>query len=548
MAGFQSSVLNGLLLSLLAAGPVFCETADALYRKGRRAEWQGRHIEAYILYNRARALDPGNAAFVGAARRVRRGAAQLMAVAGEHRTAIRMAPDSWEFQHLPGDTGVKPSGTEPPPTNFSPRPRQPVRLRFRGHQASFRFRGTVREAYEEIAGEFGLRVLFHEDLDTDRRVRADLSECDFRCAMRALGAVSNAVGMPVAPDLMLVIEDSENARAAVETSALATVPLDASLSAEDISQFSQGIQQTLDIRRLASTVSGDALFLRGPLPKIDMAHALADNLLRPRGSAVIEFEIITVSRGSTVRAGIHLPSSFPVTNFSTLFGAMPAADGAERLVGFGGGSTVLGVAVGDASVEARLDASEGRSVHSAQVRTGHGLPAEFKVGESFPITTAQYSAGGLDIPDQGSRNYVQPPPTVTFEDLGLNLSVTPLIHSAAEVTLLMEVAFRFLSGSAVNGIPVFANREFQSRVRLRSGQFAIVSGTAVYERRRLGGGLGGLGNLPLLGPIFRRNERTWSQRDLLVLVRPRVVTLPPGELVRAREFLFGSEERPVPAL
>ena len=41
----------------------------------------------------------------GAARRVRRGAAQLMAVAGEHRTAIRMAPDSWEFQHLPGDAG-----------------------------------------------------------------------------------------------------------------------------------------------------------------------------------------------------------------------------------------------------------------------------------------------------------------------------------------------------------------------------------------------------------------------------------------------------------
>ena len=95
---------------------------------------------------------------------------------------------------------------------------------------------------------------------------------------------------------------------------------------------------------------------------------------------------------------------------------------------------------------------------------------------------------------------------------------------------------------------MFANREFQSRVRLRSGQFAIVSGTAVYERRRLGGGLAGLGNLPLLGPIFRRNERRWSQRDLLVLVRPRVVTLPPGELARAREFLFGSEERPVPAL
>lgn len=427
-------------------------------------------------------------------------------------------------------------------------PSQPVRFRYRGHRASFRFRGTVREAYEEIAGEFGLRVVFHEDLDAERQIRADLTECDFPCAMRVMGVLGSAIGLPVRPDLMLVVEDSESSRAAAETSALATVPLDATLSAEDIAQFGQGMQQLLDITRLYSTASGESLFLRGPLPRIDMAHVLAADLLRPQASAVIDFEVLTVSRGATVRAGIDLPSSFPAVNFSTLFGAVPVTDGVERLVGFGGGRTVLGVAVGDASVEARLNASSGQSIHRATMRSRHGLPAEFNVGESYPVATAQYSSGGLNVQGQGSAGYIQPPPSVQFEDLGLNLSVIPVIHSATEVTLLLEVAFRFLSGAAVNGIPIFANREFQSRVRLRAGEFAIVSGTAVYERRRLGGGFGGLGNVPLIGALFRRNERSWSQRDLLILVRPQVARLPPGELARTREFLFGSEERSVPAL
>ena len=470
-----------------------------------------------------------------------------MAAAGEYRAAIEMAPDSWEFERLPGEDRATVEVYGPAAASSRPVPTQPERLQYSDHRAAFRFRGTVGEAYEEAAGEFGLRVLFHEDVEVDRPIRADLSECDFPCAMRAIGALSKLIGLPLAPDLLFVVEDNENVRAEFETSALTSIPLDGSFPVEDVTQLGQAIQQILDIRRLQATTSGNALFLRGSVPKVDMAQAMAADLLRPQASARIELQMVTVSRGSMVRAGIDLPSSFPVLNFSTLFGAMPASGGVERLVGFGGGETVLGVAVGDASVEARLNASSSQSIQTLQLRSAHGTPADFKVGESYPIMAAQYS-GSRDAPRPGTPGYIQPPPSVTFEDLGMNLTVTPLIHSATEVTLLLEVAFKFLSGTAVNDIPVLANREFQSRVRLRGSEFAIVSGTAVYERRGLSGGLAGLGHIPFLGPLFRRNERTWSQRDLLILVRPRVLSLPPGELARTREFLFGTEERAVPAL
>lgn len=547
MASLATRILAPVVLAVFLPTVGLGDSGEALFQQGRRAERQGRHIEAYLLYNRARALQPGNLTFLRAARRVRRGAAQLMAASGEHHAAIQMAPDSWEFERLSEEVPPATDGSASIIARGHRVPRQPARLSFRDHRASFRFRSTVLEAYEAVAREFGVRVRLHDDVDGDRPIRATLSDCDLRCATRAIGALSKSVALVVAPDLLFVVEDNESARAEFETAAVSSIPFDSSLGVEDVTQLGQAIQQVLDIRRLSVTPSAGALFLRGPVSRVDMAHALASDLLRPQGAVQIEIEMVTASRSSQVRGGIDLPSSFPVVNFSTLFGGIPGAGGVERLVGFGGGKTVLGVAVGDANAEARLNTSTSESIHTMRLRGVHGTPAEFKVGESFPIMTAQY------LSDQGSLlgtpGYVQPPPSVTFQDLGLNLTVTPLIHNAYEVTLLLEVAFKFLSGAAVNDIPVLANREFQSRVRLKRSEFAIVSGTAIFERRRLAGGLlAGLGTIPVLGSLFGRNERTWSQRELLILVRPRILRLPAGELARSKEFLFGTEERALPAL
>ncbi len=519
--------------------------ADDLFRKANRASRQGRHVEAYLLYSRARALDPARLEYARAAGRVRRQAAQLLAAAGEHRAAIEMAPDSWEFERLAGERRNAGDAGAAPAPGRTPAITRPRRLRYAGHAASFQFRGSLREAYAEAVAEFGVRVVFHEDFDADRRIRADLSECGFLCVMRALGELGRAFAVPLGDDVLLVATDSSDRRAELETAAFAKIPIDGAFTPEDVAQVSQAVQQVLDIRRLQAPTSAGGVLLRDTVSKVDMARLLLGDLLHPPAAAILDIRLLTVARSRQVRAGIDLPASFPVANLSTLFGATPGAAGTARLIAVGGGDTLLGLTVGDASLEARLDASAAESLRNAQVRSLHGAKADFKVGESYPIATAQYSSGGSRPRGEG---YVQPPPSITFQDLGLVLSVTPLIHSSAEVTLLLEASFKFLAGGAVNGVPVLGNREFQSRVRLRTGEFAIVSGTAVYERRRLSGGLAGLRQIPWLGALFRRNERRWSRRELLVLVRPRVVRPPPGELARASEFLFGSETRPVPSL
>ena len=515
------------------------ESAEALYRKGFRAQRQGRHIEAYVYYSRARALDPANVKYVRASRGVRRGAAQLLAAAGEYRTAIELAPDSWEFQSLISEPG---EGSEAPLISVEESkrlPRQPAELIFSGHQAAFQFRGTVGEAYEAVGEEFGVRVIFDPDFEPDRSVRADLSECSFGCAMRALGAVTGSLAVPLESDLMLLAPDEPGKRAELETVAFASIPLDSGLTPEEISEVGQAVQQVLDLKRFQSTVSGSVLFLRDSVAKVGMARTLASSLLHPKGELQLDMKMVMVSSGRRRNFGVDLPKSFPVTTLGSMLGAAPAAAG-QRLVSLGGGETALGVSLGDASVLARLEASSSETLQTMNIRVTHGIPAEFKVGERFPITTAQYSGGS----PQGGAGYIQPAPSITFEDLGLNLAVTAFIHSALESTLQLEVNFRLLAGGAVNDVPILSNREFTSHLRLRRGEFAIVSGMEIYERRKTSGGVAGLGNIPWLGNLFRTNDWRWNRSELLVLVRPRVVRLPPGELAIMPEFLFGSEERP----
>lgn len=537
---------GGLALAAVAvAGPA----AEEFYRQAFRAQRQGRHLEAYLLYNRARALAPADPKYLSAVKGVRRGAAQLLASAGAYAAAIEVDPRSREFEVLRRGSEIPASLARPGPAPPLPEPTGPPVLQYKDHQAAFRLRGTLRDAYEEVAREFGVRLRFHEDFRGEDPVRADLSECDFRCAIRALGEVGGGFVVPLTPNLLLVAADSEGLRRDLETAALALLPLDGRLAPEEVSEVLQAIQGILDLQNMHSLPSG-VLVVRDSVAKVEMAKLLVEGLLHPPGAVQVEVRVVAVSANRERRFGTDLPDTFAGTSLGTLLGNVPDLSGSQRMIGVGGGRTALGISVGDATVLAKLSAGEAESIQSVQMQVQHGAPGEFKVGERYPIATGQYSTGGAAVPPLGvgGSSYIQPPPAIQFEDLGLSLAFTPAIHSSLEVTLEMEVSFRFLAGGAVNGVPVIANREFRSQARLRSGSFAVVSGMSLLERRGSGAGLAGLARIPLLGPLFGTRRANWDRRDLLVLVRPSVVRLPAGELAGSLAFLFGSEQRPIPWL
>jgi len=167
------------------------------------------------------------------------------------------------------------------------------------------------------------------------------------------------------------------------------------------------------------------------------------------------------------------------------------------------------------------------------------------IGQQYPVLTSGYF--GPASFSSGGTVYM-PPPSFQFVDLGLTMKVTPWLHSPEEVTLDVDVEFKVLTGASVNGIPVIANRVMKENVGLRIGEWAVLGGLLDVEEAHSIAGIAGLTRIPYLGPLTNMYTKTKSTDQILVMMRPRLVTDPPSAGAPARTYRMGSETRPVTPL
>jgi general secretion pathway protein D len=162
------------------------------------------------------------------------------------------------------------------------------------------------------------------------------------------------------------------------------------------------------------------------------------------------------------------------------------------------------------------------------------------VGDKYPVITQGYF-GSIPAGQQGQ--VVQPPPSFTFEDLGVQVKVTPHVHGVDGVTLAVETSYELLSGQTVNGIPIIGRRQLNSQVRLLDGEWAVVAGLMGKTDSKNQSGFWGLAQIPLLGNLFKQTTIDKQNQNLLIAIRPRLLSLPPDQMVTPK-LRVGSETRP----
>jgi general secretion pathway protein D len=204
---------------------------------------------------------------------------------------------------------------------------------------------------------------------------------------------------------------------------------------------------------------------------------------------------------------------------------------------FGGGQTTLGIGVLGAQLLANINDSESRSLLRAEVRSVDGQPANFHVGDKFPLQTQGYNFG---LPVGVKTGYA---PSFSFEDLGLVLKVTPKVHGLDDVTLDVDAEFKVLGSGSVNGIPVISNRKFVAQVRLKFEEQAAITGLMSSSQAKTISGIAGLTTVPVLGPLFSNNSKEDSKSEILLLIKPHLINAPPTE-ADVRPVFVGPDTRP----
>ncbi len=210
--------------------------------------------------------------------------------------------------------------------------------------------------------------------------------------------------------------------------------------------------------------------------------------------------------------GLPAHTSFQTTNPTAVAGNVPASLGIIF-----GGSTWLTQATIDAL------ATEGLVTILAEpnLTATSGQPASFHAGGEFPVPVAGSTSNGI------------PTITVAFKEFGVKLDFTPTIIDAQHVSLRVRPEVSELSNvgavstpigsGAVVTIPALTKRSAETTVELGSGESFALAGLLQHTVTQDISKVPGLGDIPVIGQLFRSERFQKGETELVFIVTPYLV-------------------------
>lgn len=296
---------------------------------------------------------------------------------------------------------------------------------------SFDLRGTTTGVFEQVAAAFGLKARFDPEL-ADRSVKLRVPEVDFATAARLLAMQTATFLRPVSADTFFVAADTPAKRKEYDLTIEQTIPLPAAVTKDEMTEVQRILREMTGSTHVQLNADTRSITIRDTPGVIALAADLLKQIERPRGELLLEIDLLEVDMGEARKLGVTPPSSAQLLSLSPgdlaalrqatsletligllqkIFGAQGALSGSAGqiasllssgqigagallppLIAFGGGrSTILGTMPG-AAAEFSQALTLVKSGKRILLRAQDGKPANFFVGERYPVTLQQYSA------------------------------------------------------------------------------------------------------------------------------------------------------------
>ena len=136
---------------------------------------------------------------------------------------------------------------------------------------------------------------------------------------------------------------------------------------------------------------------------------------------------------------------------------------------------------------------------------------------------------------------IQPITSFNYENIGVNIDITPRTHHDDDVTLALRVAVQSISGTGFGGLPTFGNREINTVIRLRDGETNMLAGLIRDDERRVLEGVPGLSDLPILGRLFAHSRTETTQTDIILTLTPHIIRILDVDESDLRSFRVGRD-------
>lgn len=309
----------------------------------------------------------------------------------------------------------------------------------------------------------------------------------------------------------------------------------------DLTSLRAHLSELFPDAAISATESNDRLVLRGTVPDLEAAEQIVQvastygevlNLLEVAGGEQIMLQVVfaEVSRTATAQLGVNFgvagQDGFGASNIG---GVAPFAIGEQEFGGLvleaptGGGSVTLfgSGQLGDTAFAAFLAALQENNLLRVLARPNlvaiSGEPASFLAGGEFPIPVAQ--AGGT-----GASTV-----TIEFREFGVKLDFVAIALGDGRLRLQCtpEVSDLDFSVAVQMGgfvVPGLTQRRVDTTVELADGQSLAIAGLLSHNVAANKSAVPVLGELPVLGALFRSTRYQRRETELVVFVTPRLVS------------------------
>ncbi|MFW6077712.1 MAG: type II and III secretion system protein family protein, partial [Hyphomicrobiales bacterium] len=187
------------------------------------------------------------------------------------------------------------------------------------------------------------------------------------------------------------------------------------------------------------------------------------------------------------------------------------------------GEVLADVISGGTNVDVVIEALEqkgvARRLAEPNLTALSGEAASFHAGGEFPVPVVEEGRIGEGDDEEGVLVR-----SVTFKPFGVRLSFTPTVLGDGVVNLLIEPEVSEPNfANAVGGIPSLSTRRARTTVELRDGQSMAMAGLLQTTNNRSVDQIPWLGDLPILGALFRSQGFQKDETELVGIVTPRLV-------------------------
>jgi len=377
----------------------------------------------------------------------------------------------------------------------------------------------VKEIYNAIGKAYGFNVLFDPKLKDDRlaiELRDLTAERSLEMVMQGAGHFYKVLD----ERSIIVADDTPQNRREYEDLVIKTF----FLSNAEVKDIDKLLRSLIEARRLSTNEQLNSITLRDTADKVAIAEKLIRINDKAKAEVLIDVEILIMASTKNSNMGTALSTY----NFN--LGLDLAAINPDAPAGTLSLDDFSSITRGDwfinvPSVLINLAKSSGEAevLAQPQLRITEGEKATLLIGDEVPIPVTSFNTSNT------VGGSVVPITSFQYKDVGIKIEVEPRVHHNREITLDLKVEISNVGETVKVGETeaiTIGTRTVTSVIRLKSGESSMLAGLIRRDKTKGVTKTPLLGDIPWLGRLFRNENITKKDIDLVLTLTPQIIRFP----------------------